>query len=294
MRLVTRFISVIGYPLKHSVSPDFQQAALDYYKLDIRYEAREVKVADLLSAIIRLRQPRNLGANITVPYKETVLQLIDEVDDFASMVGAVNTIVNRDGKLVGFNTDAHGFLKALNDDAKFEPENKRALILGAGGAARAVAFALLQEKVSSLIICNRTLEKAGGLADSLAKQATNNKMSTEISAVLWQGSKLAEELQNCHLIVNCTSLGMKSSPYEEESPLASDLIPKDALVYDLVYNPPETPLLRMAREAGANTIGGLPMLVYQGAASFKIWTGREAPLDIMFSSARQALIKIGG
>jgi shikimate dehydrogenase len=291
---VTQLIGVIGYPLKHSVSPDFQQAALDYYKLDIRYEAREVKVADLLSAIIRLRQPRNLGANITAPYKETTLHLIDEVDNFASLVGAVNTIVNRDGKLVGFNTDAYGFLKALNDDAKFEPENKRAVVLGAGGVARAVALALLQEKVSSLIICNRTLEKAGGLADSLAKQATNNKTSTEISAVLWQGSKLAEELQNCHLIVNCTSLGMKGSSHEEESPLASDLIPKDALVYDLVYNPPETPLLRMAREAGANTIGGLPMLVYQGAASFKIWTGREAPLDIMFSAARQALINIGG
>jgi shikimate dehydrogenase len=291
---VTQFISVIGYPLKHSVSPDFQQAALDYYRLDIRYEAREIKVADLLSAIYKLRQPQNLGANITVPYKETTLDLTDEVDDFASLVGAVNTIVNRDGKLVGFNTDAHGFLKALHDDARFEPENKRAIVLGAGGAARAVGFALLQKRVSSLIISSRALEKAGGLADSLAKQTTDNKMSTEIAAVLWQGSKLAEVLQNCQLIVNCTTLGMKNSPYEGESPLASDLIPRDALVYDLVYNPSETPLLRMAREAGANTIGGLPMLVYQGAASFKLWTGREAPLDIMISAARQALIKIGG
>jgi shikimate dehydrogenase len=291
---VTQLISVIGYPLKHSISPDFQQAALDYYKLDIHYEAREVAVADLLSTIIQLRRPQNLGANITVPYKEEVLHLIDEVDDFANLVGAVNTIVNRDGKLVGFNTDAHGFLKALRDDASFEPENKRAIVLGAGGAAHAVAFALLQEKVSSLIISNRSLEKAGHLADSLARQATNNKTNTDISAVLWQGSKLAETLQSCQLIVNCTTLGMKSSSYEEESPLTSDLIPKDALVYDLVYNPSETPLLRLAKEAGADTIGGLPMLVYQGADSFKIWTGREAPLDIMFSAARQALIKTGG
>jgi shikimate dehydrogenase len=291
---VTQLINVIGYPLKHSISPDFQQAAFDYYKLDIRYEAREVAVADLLSTIIQLRRPQNLGANITVPYKEEVLHLIDEVDDFANLVGAVNTIVNRDGKLVGFNTDAHGFLKALRDDASFEPENKRAMVLGAGGAAHAVAFALLQEKVSSLIISNRSLEKAGFLVDSLARQATNNKMNADISAVLWQGLKLAETLQNCQLIVNCTTLGMKSSSYEEESPLTSDLIPEGALVYDLVYNPLETPLLRLAKEAGADTIGGLPMLVYQGAASFKIWTGREAPLDIMFSAARQALIKTGG
>ncbi|MCX6009153.1 MAG: shikimate dehydrogenase [Chloroflexi bacterium] len=291
---MTQFIGVIGYPLKHSVSPDFQQAALDHYKLDIRYEAREVKAADLLSAIYKLRQPQNLGANITVPYKEETLHLIDEVDDFASLVGAVNTVVNRDGKLIGFNTDAYGFLKALRDDAKFKPENKKVVIFGAGGAARAVGFALLQEKVSSLIIVNRTLAKAESLAGSLAKHAANNKMSTEIAAMPWQSSKLTEAVENCQLIVNCTSLGMKRSSYEEESPLASDLIPKDALVYDLVYNPSETPLLRMARGAGAKTIGGLLMLVYQGAASFKMWTGREAPLDIMYSAAKQALTKIGG
>ena len=291
---MTQFIGVIGYPLKHSVSPDFQQAALDYYKLDIRYEAWEVKAADLSSAINRLRQPQNLGANITVPYKETTLRLIDEVDDFASLVGAVNTVVNRHGKLLGFNTDAYGFLKALRDDANFEPENKRAVILGAGGAARAVGFALLEEKLSSLIIANRTLAKAESLAGLLAKHAANNKISAEIAAVPWQSSKVTKAVENCQLIVNCTSLGMRGSSYEEESPLASDLIPKDALVYDLVYNPSETPLLRMAQKAGASTIGGLSMLVYQGAASFKLWTGREAPLDIMFSAAKQALTKIGG
>jgi shikimate dehydrogenase len=291
---VTQFIGVIGYPLKHSVSPDFQQAALDYYKLDIRYEPWEVRAADLSSVINRLRQPQNLGANITVPYKETTLRLIDEVDDFASLVGAVNTVVSRHGKLLGFNTDAHGFIKALHDDANFEPENKRVVILGAGGAARAVGFALLQGKVSYLIISNRTLTRAKSLAGSLGKHAANNKISTEIAAVPWQSSKVTKAVENCQLIVNCTSLGMWGSSYEGKSPLASDLIPKDALVYDLVYNPSETPLLRMAQKAGADTIGGLPMLVYQGAASFKLWTGREAPLDIMFSAAKQALTQIGG
>jgi shikimate dehydrogenase len=291
---VTQFIGIIGYPLKHSVSPEFQQAALDYYKLDIRYELWEVKAADLSSAVDRLRQPQNLGANVTIPYKETTLHLLDGADDFSSLIGAVNTVVNRQGKLLGFNTDAYGFLKALHDDAKFKPENKNVVILGAGGAARAVGFALLEERVSSLIIANRTMAKAESLAGSLGKHAAKNKISAEIAAVPWQSSRVTKAVENCQLIVNCTSIGMWGSSYEEESPLASNLIPEDALVYDLVYNPSETPLLRMARKAGASTIGGLPMLVYQGAASFKLWTGREAPLDIMLSAARQALIKIGG
>ena len=291
---MTQFISVIGYPLKHSVSPNFQQAALDYYKLDMRYEAQEIKAGNLSAAISQLRQPQNLGANITVPYKEAVLRLIDEVDDFAGVAGAINTIVNRNGRLLGFNTDASGFLKALRDDARFEPKNKRGVIVGAGGAARAVSLALLQEKVSSLIITNRALSRAENLAVSLAEHAAKNKMSTEIATVPWQSSKLTETLKHCHLIVNCTTLGMKGSSGEDQSPLASGLVPKGALVYDLVYNPSETPLLRMAKEAGANTIGGLPMLVYQGAASFKMWTGREAPLDIMIKAANQALLKIGG
>jgi shikimate dehydrogenase len=291
---VTQFIGVIGYPLKHSISPDFQQAALDYYKLDMRYEAREVKADDLPSAVNQLRQPQNLGANITVPYKETVIGLLDRIDDFAGLVGAVNTVVNSDGRLAGFNTDAPGFLKALRVDAGFEPANKKVLILGAGGAARAVSFSLLQEKVSALIIANRSLAKAENLAGALAKQAANSKMKTEIEVVPLSSANLKKAVVQCQLIVNCTTVGMKCSSDEGLSPLASGLIPKDALVYDLVYNPSQTPLLKMAKAAGTKTIGGLPMLVYQGAASFKLWTGREAPLDIMLTAARKALVGIGG
>jgi shikimate dehydrogenase len=291
---VKQFIGVIGYPLKHSVSPDFQQAALDYCKLDMRYEAWEVKADDLPSAINRLRQPQNLGANITVPYKEAVIGLLDQIDDFAGLVGAVNTVVNRDGRLAGFNTDAVGFLKALREDASFEPVNKKVLILGAGGAARAVSFGLLQGKVNTLIIANRSLAKAESLAGALAKQVANSKMKTEIAAVPLPSANLSKVVVECQLIVNCTTVGMKFSSEEERSPLVSRLIPKDALVYDLVYNPSQTPLLKMAKAAGAKTIGGLPMLVYQGAASFKLWTGREAPLDIMLSAAKKALVRIGG
>jgi len=291
---MTQYIGIIGYPLKHSLSPDFQQAALDYCRLDIQYQVWETEAHGLPSAINRLRQVENLGANVTVPYKETVRPLIDEADDLASIIGAVNTIVNRDGKLVGSNTDAEGFLKALHENAKFQPQNKRVVVLGAGGAARAVGFALLQGHVTSLAIANRTLERAQSLAQSLSDYAVYNGIDAETVALPWQNPKLVEAVRHCQLLVNCTTFGMRHSPEEDQSPLATGSIPKDALVYDLVYNPSETPLLRTAKEAGASVLGGLPMLVYQGAASFKLWTGREAPLDIMLASAKQALSEIGG
>ncbi len=291
---MTQFISIIGYPLKHTVSPVFQQAALDYYHLDARYEVWETEATNLSVVINQLRQPQSLGANITIPYKEAALHFLDEVDDFASFAGAVNTIVNRGGRLVGFNTDGYGFLKSLREDAKFQPENKRVVIIGAGGAARAVSLVLLREGVDLLAIVNRTLARAESLVYSLKKYAVAKGFHAEIIASPWYSSEFQTTVKNCHLIVNCTTLGTKYSAQEGRSPLTADLIPKDALVYDLVYNPSKTPLLRMAKEAGANTIGGLPMLVYQGVASFELWTGREAPLDIMFSAAKQALLKIGG
>lgn len=291
---MTQYIGIIGYPLKHSLSPDFQQAALDYCRLDIHYQVWETEAENLPSAINRLREAENLGANITVPYKEAVRPLIDEADDLASLIGAVNTIVNRDGKLTGFNTDAQGFLRALREDAKFEPQNKHVVILGAGGAARAVSFALLREKVSSLAIANRSLARAEVLVDSLGKYAIGKEIQAELTAWSLQDSKLRETVQHSQLIVNCTTLGTRYSSQEGQSPLAAHSISKGALVYDLVYNPSQTPLLTMAREAGANVLGGLAMLVYQGAACFKLWTGREAPLDIMYTAAKQALLKIGG
>jgi shikimate dehydrogenase len=291
---MTQYIGIIGYPLKHSLSPDFQQAALDHCRLDIHYQVWETEAENLPSAINRLRQAENLGANVTVPYKEAVLPLIDEADDLASLIGAVNTIVNRDGKLTGSNTDAQGFLRALREDAKFEPQNKHVVILGAGGAARAVSFVLLREKVSSLAIANRSLARAEALVDSLGKYVIRKEIQAELTAWSLQDSKLRETVQHCQLIVNCTTLGTRYSSQEGQLPLAAEWIPKGALVCDLVYNPSQTPLLTMAKEAGANVLGGLPMLVYQGAASFKLWTGREAPLDIMYAAAKQALLKIGG
>jgi len=291
---MSRHIGLIGYPLRHSISSYFQQAALDYYGLDIRYEAWEASPSQLKDTVNSLRKHQNVGANVTTPYKETVLTLLDEIDGLASSIGAVNTIVKRDNKLLGFNTDAYGFIEALDKNAHFDPEGKRVAILGAGGAGRAVSFALMQRKVASLAITDGIFERASTLAASLVKYIKGASPSpaglkTEVTAFQWQSFNSVETLEGCDLVVHCTTIGMKHSSQEGQSPLSLDVIPKGILIYDLVYNPWPTPLLQLAQKAGANILGGLPMLVYQGAASFKLWTGLEAPVDIMFSKANEIL-----
>jgi shikimate dehydrogenase len=291
---VSRHIGLIGYPIGHSVSPYFQQAALDYYQLDIRYEAWETAAGELTEVVNSLRKPQNIGANVTVPYKEKVLPLLDEVDDFASVIGAVNTITKRGDRLLGFNTDAHGFMEALEKEGHFNPEGKRVVMLGAGGVARAAGLVLVQKRVSSLAITDGIFERAGVLTENLVnfiKSAPGSlgNLNTQISAFEWKSVSLSRTFSDCDLIVHCTTIGMKDGPQEGLSPLSLEAIPKAILVYDVVYNPWPTPLLRLAQEAGANVLGGLPMLVYQGAASFELWIDRKAPVDIMFNRAEEML-----
>ncbi|MBF8264679.1 MAG: shikimate dehydrogenase [Dehalococcoidia bacterium] len=303
---MTKYIGIIGHPLTHSISPVFQQAALDHYGLDIRYQVWEVEKVEL--GMEYLNQAQSLGANVTVPYKETITPFLDSLESQAWRIGAVNTIVKEDkqgpsgtpsrevsmwnpterqfGRLKGYNTDAHGFFRALMDDADFDPENKVAVLLGAGGVARAAGFVLVDAGVRSLIILNRNLERANTLAELLNQQA---KAPQNVAARAWKEEVMLRMLPLADLIVNCTTLGMKHSPGEGQSPITADLLTTNTLVYDLVYNPIETPLLKEAKKAGARTLSGLSMLVYQGAASFELWTGKEAPLDIMFKSARRAL-----
>lgn len=290
---MTKFIYLIGYPLKHSISPEFQQAALDYYGLDVRYQLREVEEGLLASVVEDLRMPQSLGANVTVPYKERVLSLLDRTDDLARVVGAVNTIVNDGGSLVGYNTDVVGFVTALKD-ADFEPRDRRAVILGAGGAARAVGFALVREKVAWLAVVNRTKARADRLVSDLANYARAKGLATQVLALAWAESELRVAVKSCELIVNCTTLGMRHTAQEGESPLTEDMLGEGVLVYDLVYNPRETALLKVAKRAGAKTLSGLPMLVHQGAAAFKLWTQKEPPLSVMFRAAENALTKMGG
>ena len=283
-----QYIGLIGYPLKHSISPVFQQAALDHYQLDMRYQVWETNQSDLAMTIQRLRGLDYCGANVTIPYKEAVPLFLDDIDKTAKDIGAVNTIVNRDGKLTGYNTDVQGFLKALQEDAKFEVERKHAVVLGAGGVARAACYGLIQNGLATLTIMNRSFPRAQSLVSSLAQYALENKIGVRISAAPWTDGAPSEIVKTCHLIVNCTSIGMRHSPTEHESPLLQSAIAKDVLVYDLVYNPMETPLLKAAKAVGARTLGGLSMLVYQGSAAFELWTGKKAPLEVMMQAAQKA------
>ena len=310
---MTKYVGLIGYPLGHSVSPAMQQAAFDRYKLDLRYEVWETEPLELGNALERVRQPSTLGANVTVPHKEAVVPLMDELDDLALEIGAVNTIVNRNGRLVGYNTDAAGFLLALRQEGGFDPAGKRVVLLGAGGVARAASLALARAGAKSLVITDIILERAHRLASELerslargsgpgARSCVDAKEMkgiaslerpwvplSEIKALSKDDPQLVEALSDCDLLVNCTPIGMKHSNSEGRSPLEARLIPMGALFYDVVYNPIETRLLADAKRAGARTLNGLAMLVYQGAMAFELWTGREAPIDIMFQAAKGAL-----
>ena len=280
---MTTKLGIIGYPIGHSISPVFQQAALDHCGIDGAYQAYQVAPDSLAEFFQDLRQPDFLGINVTVPHKEAVIPYLDEVDDWATAAGAVNTIVNRDGRLSGHNTDGSGFLRALKDGADFYPEDSRVLVLGAGGAARGVILALVRDGIADLTVANRTLERAQRLADLAQSDGISSR------AIPLSGQELTDAAANADLIVNCTTIGMSHGPDEAGSPLSHSQIPSTALVNDLVYNPLETPLLREAERAGAGVLGGIHMLVYQGAASFEMWTGKDAPVDVMLAAATKAM-----
>lgn len=231
--------------------------------------------------MIKARGQSCLGMNVTIPYKEAVVSYLDELDNTAGEIRAVNTIVNEKGKLKGYNTDIPGFLKALLVDGGFNPRRKKAAILGCGGAGRAVAFALCREGVEEIMLFNRTVDRAFSLQKDL------EHCPVKISVAVWD-ENIANNLSNCDLVVNSTSIGMKGGQ-ELLTPLEAKQIPPGSLVFDLVYNPPVTRLIQEAKKAGARTIGGLYMLVYQGAEAFRLWTGLQPPLEIMFGAAREAL-----
>ena len=276
-------LGIIGYPIGHSMSPVFQQAALDACGVDAKYVAYQVAPDEVEEFVSGLRQSGILGINVTVPHKLAVMPFLDEIDDWATEAGAVNTIVNRRGRLTGHNTDGYGFLRALREGADFEPRGRRTLILGAGGAARGVVLALAREGVGDLTIANRTPERA----ESLAELARNRGITAQ--AIPLSGTELTQAAAHAELIVNCTTIGMTHGPGEDDTPLPGNAIPSTALVNDLVYNPLETRLLREAAQAGARTLGGIQMLVYQGAASFEMWLERPAPVEVMMSAAIQSL-----
>jgi shikimate dehydrogenase len=278
----TRICGLIGDPVAHTISPAMHNAAFTSRGLDYVYVPFPVKQKDLSKAIDGMRALDICGLNVTIPYKIAVIPLLDEMDSLAEQIGAVNTIVSDNGKLKGYNTDALGFLQVLLKNG-IEPKGKRVVLLGAGGAARAIAFALANHG-AELTILNRKqeLDWAVALAAKVSKA-----YGKEIGALELDSINLKKRLAGADILVNATSVGM--SPNIEETLVTADLLRPGLVVYDIVYNPAETRFLREARQAGAQTISGLDMLVGQGAAAFELWTGQKAPVDIMKQVAVKAL-----
>lgn len=269
-------LGVIGDPVAHSLSPALHQPALDLLGIPATYERWHTPAADLPACVARLRESRALGASVTVPHKVAVMRLMDEVSAAARRAGAVNTIVHRGGVLYGDNTDIHGFATAMNGALMGAPPSA-ALVLGAGGAARAVVLALEAAGVAEIVVANRDAGRIDRLTHDLAP--------APVRAISFEPDALARELPRAALLVNATSLGWHAGETPLELDLL-DLLPGGALVADLTYR--DTELLQAAAARSLPTLDGLPMLVHQGARAFALWTGYEAPVAAMLGAARQA------
>lgn len=276
---MTRQAGIIGHPVAHSLSPAFQGAAFEHCGLDVRYERWDTPAEALEARVASLRDSSVLGANVTIPHKEAVIPFLDELGGLSARVGAVNTIVNRDGRLFGFNTDGPGFVAALKNEAAFDPSGKAVLLLGAGGAARGIAFALGEAQAGQVGIWNRSPDRAYRLLAELSAAGVKAD---------WQP---APEPWGYDCIVNCTSVGMEGAGAEAQSPCDFARAKAGALAVDIVYKPEDTPFLKGAQARGLRTLGGLPMLIYQGALAFELWTGVPAPVEVMFEAARKQLRK---
>ena len=281
---MTKYINLLAYPAGHSISPAFQQAALDHLGLDARYVALSTAAGALGDTVDMLRGEDYLGANVTIPHKESVRSHLDALDPWAETLGAVNTIVKQGDRLIGHNTDAYGLLRALREQAGFQPRGCSVLLLGAGGAARAAAFGLCREGIASLTIANRTLERAVDLVMALGKAGP------VLAATSMAVEEIAEAVAGADLVVNATSVGMSHGGAAGESPIDVGLLSPGTVVFDMVYTPMESPLIETARSVGVVGVSGLWMLIYQGAASFELWTEQDAPVAIMYEAGRSALL----
>jgi shikimate dehydrogenase len=283
---VAKRAGVIGHPLGHSISPAIFKAAFEAAGIDATYEPWDTEPDVLEGRIHALRTADFLGANVTIPHKTAVVPLLDGTSEVAAQAGAVNTIVHSDGKLIGHNTDVAGFARSLREDAGFDPKGKRTMLLGSGGAARAVALALMEAHASVIYVVGRQPRKIDAMVVAL-KQATPS--GTTLTWAYWGDGSYLRGLAEADLIVNCTPVGVAGSDTAGQSPVPAELIQPKTTVFDLVYNPAETPLVAAAKSRGAKAVSGLGMLVYQAAESFKLWTGKEADVPVMRAAAERAL-----
>ncbi|WP_407400779.1 shikimate dehydrogenase [Anaerovibrio sp.] len=276
----TKTLAVIGNPVAHSLSPVFQNAAIEAAGLDYIYTAFPVADGKLEAAINGMKAMDISGLNVTIPHKERVMKYLDSIDKDAEILGAVNTIVNKDGVLTGYNTDVKGFVGGMKEKG-FDPKGKKAVLLGAGGAARAIIWGLIQEGVASLTIGVRNVPKVRPLVEYFSKYM-------EITLLEWSTGEFEAALERTELLINATPLGM--CPYVEAMPPVNwDRVPKGILAYDIIYTPAETLFLKTAREHGCDILNGEAMLVGQGAESLRLWTGIEPDTEVMKKALRQAL-----
>jgi len=279
----TRVCAIIGDPVEHSLSPVMHNAAFKELGLNLVYVAFTVTSTELKDAVLGAKSLGLRGLNVTMPHKNAVMSHLDAVDSTAKSIGAVNTVLNNQGKLIGYNTDGSGAMIAFQENG-VDLEEKKLVLLGAGGAAKAIAYQAAQD-VEELVILNRTPEKAKKLAEALKSFGAKVKGGTLSSEVLKQ------ELPTTDILVNATSVGMH--PDVDSSPVPSDLLHSNLSVMDIIYNPLETRLLKDAKSAGAKVGSGIEMLLYQGAVAFEIWTNCPAPVEVMREAALNELKKQG-
>lgn len=284
----TRVCALFGHPVKHSFSPAMHNTAFKYLGLNYLYAAFDIELQNLEAAITAVRALNLTGVNITIPHKEKVIHYLDALDRAAELTGAVNTVTNRNGELTGYNTDGAGFIRSLEEDCSFNASDKVVLLVGAGGAARAVGMQLALSGASTVGILNRNHERAASLAGEI-----HGATGTRTVVLPWPREKhpaweqdLTHFFRNTDLVVNCTPMGMHGSP-GQLPPLPYHLARSGQVAYDLIYNPPQTRFMEKFRTNGCIVANGTGMLLYQGALAFELWTGRRAPVKVM----RESLLK---
>ena len=268
----TKIFGIIGHPVRHTSSPAMQNAALRHSGLNGIYVPFDVEPKSLGAAIEGIKSLGICGVNVTIPHKETVIKYLDHLSHEARLIGAVNTIVNKRGNLIGYNTDVSGFIKAIKEDLKFNPRRRTVFVLGAGGVAKAVGFGLAMAGAKRIIFTDVVDDKALTLACEIEL-----KTKCECIALKMNSPGIREMILNSSLLVNATPCGMHGS---DPISVKADFLHKGLCVFDLVYNR-ETKLLKAARQKGIKAAGGLKMLLYQGAKAFELWTGKRAPVEIM-------------
>jgi len=278
---MTKRVVLIGHPVAHSLSGAMQQAAFDHVGLDVGYELWDRAPIQLAEAIGEIRTDDFLGANVTIPHKERVVPQVDRLTEEAHATGAVNTLTKEGRKLVGHNTDVAGCKVALDKLVGRQKMPRQAVVLGAGGGARAVVYGLIREGFQRVIVFNRHLHRAEGLVKHFARQASH----MELRAMPWHESIIESELAKTKVLINATSIGLTTT----DTPVPGEILTGDLLVLDLIYD--RTKLLQAAESAGAATMDGELMLLHQGAAAFRLWAGQEPPLEVMQAALADARAK---